>query len=186
MTASPYDLRRTYTVEQFAALPEDESARYELQDGLIVMNPNPSRHHMLASYRLFAQLEPQMPDDLFVVGEVDVDLQLPSPVVRIPDMIIGRRGMFGEQRLTTASDLLLVVEILSPTSLRTDRITKMADYADAGIGNYWIIDPEPPVTVSVYRLADGAYAEEQRDVQGTLTVSQPCELTVDLNALLPE
>jgi len=92
--------------------------------------------------------------------------------------------VFGQRGLTTASDLVLAVEVLSPSSVRTDTVTKPVDYADAGIPNYWVIDPNSPVTATVYHLVDGAYEESQR-AAGQFTVSEPCALTIDLDALLP-
>lgn len=186
MTAPPYDLFRYYSAEEFLALPEDTGARYELQEGVIVVSPRPAYAHMKVQTKLIVQLDPQVTGDLEVLTEAEVNLELGSDTVRCPDLaIIRSRGADRGSRAIAASDVEVAIEILSPSSRRTDRITKMADYADAGIANYWIIDPDGPVTASVYRLADGAYQESQRDVPGTLTVSEPCELTVDLDALLP-
>lgn len=42
--------------------------------------------------------------------------------------------------------MLLVVEILSPGSRRTDRVAEYAEYAEVGIGHYVIVDPEGPIT----------------------------------------
>lgn len=184
MTVLPFDPRHSYTVAEFAALPEDTSARYELQDGVIVMSANPAKEHMIISYQLFGQVNPQLPRDLFSVGEIDVDLQLSSPVVRIPDFLIARRGALGQPGLTKASDVLLVVEIVSPSSKHMDTKIKPLEYADAGIPNFWLVDPRPPVTATVYHLVDGDYEESQR-AEGTFTVDEPCPLTVDLDALLP-
>lgn len=184
MTALPYDPNHYYTVEEFAALPEDPSAHYELQDGVIIVSPKAAKEHMFASYELHYQIRQQLPAGMFAVGEIDVDLQLATPVVRAPDLLIARTGAFGQRGVAKASDVLLAVEILSPSSLRTDTIHKPLDYADAGIPNYWVIDASAPVTATIYHLIDGEYEESQR-VEGTFTVHEPCELTVDLNALLP-
>lgn len=184
MTALQYNPNHYYTVEEFAALPEDPSAHYELQDGVIIVSPKAAKEHMFASYKLFGQIDPQLPKGLFAVGEIDVDLQLATPVVRAPDLLIARTGAFGQRGIAKASDVLLAVEILSPSSVRTDTLVKPIDYADAGIPNYWVIDAESPVTATVYQLVDGEYEESQR-VVGTFTVSEPCPLTIDLGALLP-
>jgi Uma2 family endonuclease len=39
-----------------------------------------------------------------------------------------------------AADVLLVIEIVSPGSRRTDHVTKLREYAKAGIPTYWIVD----------------------------------------------
>jgi Uma2 family endonuclease len=56
----------------------------------------------------------------------------------------------------------LVVEIISEDSTKRDRETKREEYPQAGVGEYWVIDPRPDVrrqpSVTVYRLAaDGQY-----------------------------
>lgn len=184
MTALPYDPHHYYTVDEFAALPEDTSAHYELQDGVVIVSPKPAKEHMFVSFELHHQIRSQLPRGLCALGEIDVDLQLATPVVRAPDLLIAKSSVFGQRGLAKASDLLLAVEVISPSSVRTDTVTKPVDYADAGIPNYWIIDPTPPVTATVYRLVDGAYEEFQRPA-GPFTVTEPCALTVDLDALLP-
>lgn len=50
----------------------------------------------------------------------------------------------------------LVVEVFSPGTEKTDRKEKFSEYAEAQIGEYWIISIETQ-TVEVYRLEDGAY-----------------------------
>lgn len=184
MTALSFNPNHYYTVEEFAALPEDPSAHCELQDGVIVMSPKAAKEHMFAAFKLFGQIDPQLPGGLFAVGEIDVDLELETPVVRAPDLLIARTGAFGQRGIAKASDVLLAVEILSPSSRRTDTIHKPLDYADAGIPNYWVIDADAPVTATIYHLGDGEYEESQR-ADGTFTVTEPCALTVDLGALLP-
>jgi Uma2 family endonuclease len=50
----------------------------------------------------------------------------------------------------------LVVEIVSPSSRGQDRGDKYYEYAEAGVLEYWLIDPERS-RVEAYRLEDGAY-----------------------------
>ena len=49
-----------------------------------------------------------------------------------------------------------IVEILSPSSLRHDRVTKFNLYQEAGVREYWIVDPESQ-TVQVFLLKDGHF-----------------------------
>jgi len=50
----------------------------------------------------------------------------------------------------------LVVESLSPSSLRKDRLQKMRIYQNASVAHYWIVDPEER-TVECYCLSNGLY-----------------------------
>jgi len=53
----------------------------------------------------------------------------------------------------------LVIEILSDSTRRLDRLTKFNWYRQAGVREYWIVDPAAR-NVTVYTLSDGAYREE--------------------------
>ena len=50
----------------------------------------------------------------------------------------------------------LVVEILSPDDVECDTVIKRADYAKAGIPEYWLVNPEEQ-TITVLKLEDGVY-----------------------------
>jgi Uma2 family endonuclease len=49
-----------------------------------------------------------------------------------------------------------VVEVLSPSTRRTDRLEKTVEYAQAGVREYWIVDPGGQ-TIEVFVLREGAY-----------------------------
>ena len=49
-----------------------------------------------------------------------------------------------------------MVEVLSSSTQRTDRIEKFSEYARAGVREYWLVDPEKK-TVEIYALKQGAY-----------------------------
>jgi Uma2 family endonuclease len=185
VTALPYDPRHYYTVEEFAALPEDNSARYELQEGAIVVSPRPALDHQIVSGELYTQIRTQLPSNLLVAQELDVDLRLRTPRVRIPDLVVLSRAVTDREGMTLASDVQVVIEILSPGSVDLDTKFKPIEYAEAGIPYFWLIDPRPPVTATVFQLVDGEYEESLR-AEHTLTVSTPFDLTVDLDALLPD
>jgi len=51
-----------------------------------------------------------------------------------------------------AADVSLAVEVMSGGSRRTDRVTKLREYAEAGIADYWIVDLEDPVSLAHHRL----------------------------------
>ena len=50
----------------------------------------------------------------------------------------------------------LAVEIISPSTPRIDRVTKLQLYARYGVPFYWIVDPDARA-IEVYELAEGAY-----------------------------
>jgi Uma2 family endonuclease len=50
----------------------------------------------------------------------------------------------------------LVVEVVSASTRRTDRVEKFVEYARAGVDEYWLVDPEAQ-TIEIFTLQDGAY-----------------------------
>jgi Uma2 family endonuclease len=75
------------------------------------------------------------------------------------------------------------VEVLSPTTRGTDQVLKFRQYADAGIANYWLINTEPPLTLTAYTLVDGEY-ELVAEGSGKLHLLSPAELHVDVEDLV--
>lgn len=182
---------RLLTVEEFDAIDEDEHLRrLELLEGNLVMPPEATPRHMVASGTLFRQLGDQVPVDLIVIYESGVDLQLALPdqpgTVRRPDLIVVTRAELDrvnrEGGRLRASGVVLAVEIISPGSRRTDTIMKRRDYADAGIPHYWIVDLEPQPSLIACELVDGEY-RDAGPVTGTFEAEQPFPVRLDLGAL---
>ena len=68
-----------------------------------------------------------------------------------PDLLYvsqARAAVLTEKNVQGAPDL--VIEVLSPTTAKTDRTIKLKLYARFGVAEYWIVDPEGP-SVEVYR-----------------------------------
>lgn len=77
---------------------------------------------------------------------------------RYPDVIASAdRAGFGPDMATAAT---LVIEVLSPGAENRDRDLreKRADYAEAGVPEYWVVDPDARTLLQL-RLADGVYEE---------------------------
>ena len=71
-----------------------------------------------------------------------------------PDIsVVCNPGKLTDKGCSGAPDL--IIEILSPTSRKRDYITKNSLYSDAGVREYWIVDPKKEITV-VYHLEDDA------------------------------
>ncbi|MBI2182540.1 MAG: Uma2 family endonuclease, partial [Deltaproteobacteria bacterium] len=94
------------------------------------------------------------------LGEVfaaPTDVILAPTTVVQPDLVfIGndRRAIITERAIEGPPTL--VIEILSPSTSRTDRITKAQLYAKHGVSHYWLIDPDQQ-TVEAYKLAGDQY-----------------------------
>jgi Uma2 family endonuclease len=173
---------RLLYLQDWDALPQDNSAHVELQEGALIVTPRPLRPHARAVFRIAKQLDDQLPDDLeaIIEFEVCVDASYP-PTVRIPDVVITRKE--GSERRLAGSDVLVAIEVVSLGSKRTDAVTKRSEYAEAGIEHYWIVGLGPPVTLTALRLADGLGYQEARPVSGIFTTGAPVVLRLDLDSL---
>lgn len=76
----------------------------------------------------------------------------------------------------------MVVEILSPSSLRTDRLIKLRLYQRAGVREYWIVDPENK-SVQVLLLDDSGtfrpYEDYGREEIARVQVLDGCFIELD-------
>lgn len=175
-------LPRLLSIEDWDALPEDNSAHFELQEGLLLVNARPLRRHARAAFRIAKQLDDQLPDGLEALQEFEVTVQEEfPPTVRVPDVIVTRSA--GPERRLGGSDVLLAIEVISPGSKRLDTVMKPAEYAEAGIPFYWVIDLEPPVSLAAYHLAGELGYQEAPAATGIFTTSEPVELRIDLTTL---
>lgn len=172
------------TLEEFDRLPEDNSLRYELQEGLLQVSPKAAAVHQRVVKRLTSGLDEQLPAKWEALQDVEValDAKFP-PTLRIPDVVLAPTMAFdvNPNRLY-ANDVVVAVEVVSPGSGRTDRLMKVHEYAQAGIQHYWILDIDSAVTISALRLHEGAYAS-CFEGGGMFKTTDPFELAVDLSAL---
>jgi Uma2 family endonuclease len=177
--------RELMTLDQWDALPEDNSAHYELQEGVLVVSPKPAKRHQLAVTRLASQMERQLSVEWDVVPDFEVVVQAEGPAtVRAPDLVMVRAE--APENRVSAGDVLLAVEIISPGSRKIDTHMKHFEYAEAGIPHYWLVDLDPPApSITVYGLGapDDGYVESQT-ATGVLTVQEPFPMRIDIRSLV--
>lgn len=78
----------------------------------------------------------------------------------VPDLFVAPEAAFGKGGdAFDPADVLLVVEVLSPSNARQDLILKRDEYAIVGVPLYWIVDPKQE-TMTVLELAAGAMYRE--------------------------
>ena len=197
MTALPLPPQRLpLTVADYVLLGEDpEGARYELQDGNLVMAASPIPEHQICIDELMHQLRGSVPPGHRAIIDIDIDLQLVSPsrpgTVRRPDIVVVTRAGLARRRqeggLLRASEVVLAIEIVSPGSERTDHTVKHLEYADAGIPHYWIVDlgePGDRVTLTAHHLAGEFGYADSGAVAGVYPATEPFPVRIDLDALV--
>jgi Uma2 family endonuclease len=121
----------------------DETERYEIYDGrLISMALAPNMYHQRLVARLFRLLDGFAQSHQ--LGEVilaPMDVILAEDNTAQPDLLYISKENAGIARDWVRGAPDLVVEILSPSSIRRDRYEKLEQYARFGVKEYWIVDP---------------------------------------------
>lgn len=144
--------------EQYLTLTDGARRLVEFTDGVLEVLPMPTdKHQSIVKFLLFAF-------DRFVAslgGTVlfsPLRLQIRPGKFREPDLIVLRSASDPrrQNRYWTGADL--VVEVVSTGRVERDTIEKRADYAEAGVPEYWIVNPEDE-TITVLSLKGGIYAE---------------------------
>jgi len=161
---------RKYTYADYLSWPENE--RIEIIDGIPyhtyggqitegapVMQAAPARVHQEISGEVFRQLANFLKDKSCKVYAAPFAVRLNADdsddTVLEPDItVVCDKSKLDEKGCKGAPDV--VVEILSPSTGRKDRMIKFQKYQQAGVREYWIVDPDTK-TVQVCILEGGRY-----------------------------
>jgi Uma2 family endonuclease len=150
------------TYQDYAALPDD-GRRYELHDGELSVTPAPGRTHQAVVGRLFAiLLEHVTTRELGEVYVSPFDTILSNTTVVQPDIVFianDRLAILAERGVEGVPTL--AVEVISPSTVRIDRVTKLALYARHAVPHCWIVDPVAR-TIETYALEGAAYRLDER------------------------
>jgi Uma2 family endonuclease len=155
-------LTRPLTYADVQALPPDGN-RYEVIDEELVVSAAPNKKHQRWSYLLIRMVGDVVDDgQLGEVYHAPVDVRLfpdrDTPILQ-PDLLFIRRDrlhIYGPNLVEGAPDL--VVEILSASTRALDLTRKAQLYAEAGVAEYWVADPDEP-SLRIYALRGGRYEE---------------------------
>src|SRR5699024_1453104 len=143
------------TYEDYASI--DDGNRYELAGGrLELMSPAPLVNHQITSFELQKRLSRNC-EEVYIILYAPVDVILSTNEVRQPDIVLvhrERKDIIRKRGIHGAPDM--VVEILSPPTLKRDKIDKLDVYARYNIPEYWIVEPNAGM-LEQYILRDNQY-----------------------------
>lgn len=134
-----------YTADMVRALPDD-GKRYEVVHGELLVTPAPRLSHQELVGRLYRALAAYLEQER--VGHVmfsPADISWAADTLVQPDVFVADLNEVRTMNWSNVRRLLLVVEVLSPSSLRADRFTKRRRYQEAEVGLYWVIDGDAQV-----------------------------------------
>lgn len=164
-------LQGLWSEAQYLRLTTQTNHLIEFTDGVIEVLPMPtSKHQVILAflYEFFvAFVRPKGGKVLFS----PLRLQIRPGKFREPDllMLLDARDPRYQDEFWFGADLVL--EVVSPDKPKRDTTEKVLDYAEAGIPEYWIVNPLDE-TITVLVLSDDAYTERGVFRRGEQTTSQ--------------
>jgi Uma2 family endonuclease len=159
----PFEREPSFPVmnaQDFLALEvhDGESLRYELIHGTLVAKNAPSIKHQTTVRALFRALDSYVQEQM--LGEVwfaPMTVMLSDVDCPQPDIVFvhaRQQHIVHDWCIAGAPDL--IIEVLSPSSGGYDRGVKMQMYAQYGVPEYWIVDPQNQC-IEVYGVQSGRY-----------------------------
>ena len=175
----------TLTYEDYLKTPDDE--RWELLNGSLTRRPTPNTVHQRTLGNLAIALFKFV--DGTGLGEVIIspyDVVLSSTNVLEPDVIFVSAD---QQSIITDANIqgapALLIEVVSPSTLTRDREVKRNIYAEHGVREYWLVDPDAR-TITILTL-HGKELRETGRYSTADTLSSPTlpGLALDLTSIFP-
>lgn len=150
-------LQGGYTLKDYLLLPEEQ--RVELIDGVFYDMSSPTAGHQLVAAQMYVQLNDCIKRNkglcMPFIAPMDVQLDCDDKTVVQPDvMVVFDREKIHQQRIYGAPDF--VIEILSQSTKKKDMFIKSQKYMNAGVREYWIVDPDKKKVI-VYDFENDDY-----------------------------
>lgn len=147
-----------WTYEDYLALPDD-GRRYEIIEGVLYVTNAPNIDHQFVVSEVVQQMGSfirQHKLGYVLAAPFEIHLTATTRPV-LPDVIFIKSDRWpetGAGYFEGAPDL--IVEVLSPSTRRTDQVVKFTTYEQAGVPEYWIVDPKSR-SVQVFVLSGREY-----------------------------
>ncbi len=178
---------RRWTRDQVLALIDESRAwpRYELIDGELLVTPAPGDPHQLAVGELHLLIAPYIEaEGLGLTFLSPSDVELVEGSITQPDVYVMPAGPAAEEKglgWMTSEKLLLAVEVISPSSGRTDRVTKRDFYLEHGVAEYWVVDLDARVVERWTPARETPHVERETLIWKPIAAGRP--LVIELPVL---
>ncbi|MCC7018952.1 MAG: Uma2 family endonuclease [Ardenticatenales bacterium] len=159
-----------WTADDYLWLTRSTNHLIEWADGWIEELPMPTSTHQRVLLGLTKMLDAWMVPQGGIVLFSPLRMRVSERRFREPDLLALRDatdGRYGDDHWIGAD---LVLEIISPGNAEHDLVTKRAEYAEARIPEYWIVDPDAEIVI-VLTLDGVAYREHGRFGRGETATS---------------
>ena len=170
-----------YTADMVRAIPDDGN-RYEVVYGELLVTPAPRPWHQILVHRLSLAIGNYLDRESgAIVLTSPADISWGPDVLVQPDVFVVPAVEARSLTWSRMRSLLLVAEVLSPSTARGDRFLKRLRYREAGVPLYWLVDGDER-SVEIWTPSDEfPLLERARLVWHPAGAARPFEL--DLQAL---
>ena len=158
-SARPYNVKKQgeYTLEDYYQYPDD--IRMELIDGVIYDMTSPTSAHQIISGSIHSKMLQHVLNNggkcLPMIAPIDVQLDCDDKTMVEPDvLIVCDRDKVIDRCVYGAPDF--IIEVLSKSTKKKDSVIKLNKYLNAGVREYWMIDPDKKKVI-VYDFAHDEY-----------------------------
>ena len=182
--------REKATYEDLYNIPENMTG--EIIDGELIVTPRPSRNHVYAASALGIEVGASYqfgrgggPGGWIILDEPEIKL---GENILVPDLAGWRRERFPGSEETNWISVPpdWACEVLSPSTLRVDKIKKMPTYGSYGVQHFWLIDPAPKI-LDVFKLESGRWVLLGVYAENDIVRAEPfLEVEIHLSNLWPE
>jgi Uma2 family endonuclease len=166
--ATLYPEQGEWSEENYLALTDHTNRRIEFADGRLEFLPMPTEiHEAIVQFLLFALHDFVEKRKLGKVYSNGIRLRIRPRKLRLPDIIFLNKDHFHvrHNRAWDGADLVMEVVSDDPKDRARDYETKLGDYAEAKVAEYWIIDPDRQRVV-VHRLDGDRYVTHGEFTRG--------------------
>ncbi len=149
------------TYEDYLNLPDDGN-RYEIIEGVLYVANAPNSDHQWCVSELHRQISNfVMENGLGRVLPAPFEVHLSENTRPVqPDILCVTKERWPKERVAFFDGPPdLVVEVISPSSVRLDRVIKFAAYEEHGVREYWIVNPATQI-IEVYTLSQMSSGSE--------------------------
>ena len=164
-------LQGLWSMAQYLKLTNQTNHLIEFTDGVIEVLPMPTQKHQAISLVLLLGLLAFIRPRGGALFYAPLRLEVRPGKFREPDLLLLRDAADPRAQNEYWLGADLVIEIVSPDKPTRDTVEKVADYAEAAIPEYWIVNPLNE-TISVLVLDGAAYAEHGVFQRGERATSQ--------------
>ncbi|OLN26709.1 Uma2 family endonuclease [Desulfosporosinus metallidurans] len=181
---------KKYTFADYLTYPEDE--RWEIIDGVPYMQAAPAPVHQEVLTELVRQMANYLTGKPCKVYPAPFCVRLPlgneknerevKNIVEPDISIICDRSKIDDKGCNGAPDM--IIEIISPSSIKMDRVVKFNKYEKAGVKEYWIVEPDQKLVSVVVLQSNQRYGRTELYTEDDkITVSIFPDLIIDLSVV---